>query len=222
MRSHVCVVFLLSFFIVFCYCVTLRCVCRMLLVDLNLAVCERSWFWTDFGFTFDCLGIHLSSNWLKYFVQVSWTRVNSYTQNAGQTQDKRKALLESHPDEKLSFRWRSSLRLSLKDILNAVDTGAEFAWRKKLWFEIGKTEVEETLKNCSSNCLLPFFKSCGKEGFESQILEVLDQGTCNCRLLAIHIFSTPGFFEREAKKKLERQKKKETREKKMAAWKVEN
>lgn len=81
-----------------------------------------------------------------------------------------------------SFRWRSSLRLSLKDILNAVDTGSEFAWRKKLWFEIGKTEVEGTLKNCNSNCLVPFFKSCGKEGFESQILEVLDQGTCNCRL----------------------------------------
>lgn len=81
-----------------------------------------------------------------------------------------------------SFRWRSSLRLSLKDILNAVDTGSEFAWRKKLWFEIGKTEVEGTLNNCSSNCLVPFFKSCGKEGFESQILEVLDRGTCNCRL----------------------------------------
>lgn len=87
------------------------------------------------------------------------------------------------------FRWRSSLRLSLKDILNAMDTGAEFAWRKKLWFEIGKTEVEETLKNCSSNCLVPFFKSCGKEGFEAQILEVLDQGTLSCRLLAICRFT---------------------------------
>lgn len=76
-----------------------------------------------------------------------------------------------------NFRWRSSLRLSLKDILNAVDTSAEFAWRKKLWFEIGKTEVEETLKNCSSSCLVPFFKSCGKERYETQILEVLDQGT---------------------------------------------
>jgi len=86
------------------------------------------------------------------------------------------------PDQQKLNRWRSSLRLSLKDILNAVDTGSEFAWRKKLWFEIGKTEVEGTLKNCSSNCLVPFFKSCGKEGFESQILEVLDQGTCNCRL----------------------------------------
>ena len=85
--------------------------------------------------------------------------------------------LKSHPDKNLFFRWRSSLRLSLKDILNAVDTDAEFAWRKKLWFEIGKTEVEDTLKNCSSNCLVPFFKSCGKEGFEAQILEVLDQGT---------------------------------------------
>ena len=77
------------------------------------------------------------------------------------------------------IRWRSSLRLSLKDILNAVDMSAEFAWRKKLWFEIGKTEVEETLKNCESNCLVPFFKSCGKEGFAMQILEVLDEGKSN-------------------------------------------
>ena len=108
----------------------------------------------------------------------------------GQTQDKRKANTSKTQGKRgqvfltqvilmdiYSFRWRSSLRLSLKDILNAVDTGAEFAWRKKLWFEIGKTEVEETLKNCSSSCLVPFFKSCGKEGFEAQILEVLDQGT---------------------------------------------
>ena len=79
----------------------------------------------------------------------------------------------------LYIRWRSSLRLSLKDILNAVDMSAEFAWRKKLWFEIGKTEVEETLENCESNCLVPFFKSCGKEGFAMQILEVLDEGTHN-------------------------------------------
>ena len=87
--------------------------------------------------------------------------------------------LKNNHDQNLSFRWRSSLRLSLKDILNAIDTGAEFTWRKKLWFEIGKTEVEETLNNCSSNCLLPLFKSCGKEGFQTQILEVLDHGTCS-------------------------------------------
>ena len=79
----------------------------------------------------------------------------------------------------LYTRWRSSPRLSLKDILNAVDMSAEFAWRKKLWFEIGKTEVEETLKNCESNCLVPFFKSCGKEGFAMQILKFLDEGTHN-------------------------------------------
>nr|XP_058947524.1 L-fucose kinase-like [Pocillopora verrucosa] len=79
------------------------------------------------------------------------------------------------PDRQVLNRWRSSLRLSLKDILNAVDMSAEFSWRKKLWFEIGKTEVEETLKNCESNCLVPFFKSCGKEGFAMQILEVLDE-----------------------------------------------
>ncbi len=100
--------------------------------------------------------------------------------NTVKTKQSQFALLKSNRHRNSSFRWRSSLRLSLKDILSAVDTGAEFAWRKKLWFEIGKTEVEETLKNCSSNCLLPFFKSCGKEGFETQILEVLDQGTCNC------------------------------------------
>ena len=79
----------------------------------------------------------------------------------------------------LYTRWRSSPRLSLKDILNAVDMSAEFAWRKTLWFEIGKTEVEETLRNCESNCLVPFFKSCGKEGFARQILKLLDEGTHN-------------------------------------------
>ena len=73
-------------------------------------------------------------------------------------------------------RWRSSLRLSLEDIMRTIDTNAEFCWKKKLWFEIGKTEVVNTLTSCSSNCILPFFKSCAKEGFDSQILEVLDQG----------------------------------------------
>ena len=60
--------------------------------------------------------------------------------------------------------------------MRTIDTNAEFCWKKKLWFEIGKTEVVNTLTSCSSNCILPFFKSCAKEGFDSQILEVLDQG----------------------------------------------
>jgi len=60
--------------------------------------------------------------------------------------------------------------------MRTIDTNAEFCWKKNLWFEIGKTEVVNTLTSCSSNCILPFFKSCAKEGFDSQILEVLDQG----------------------------------------------
>ena len=60
--------------------------------------------------------------------------------------------------------------------MSTNDTRAEFSWKKKLWFDIGKSEVENTLRSCSSNCILPFFKSCAKEGFETQILEVLDQG----------------------------------------------
>ena len=60
--------------------------------------------------------------------------------------------------------------------MRTIETNAEFCWRKKLWFEIGKTEVVNTLTSCSSNCILPFFKSCAKEGFDAQILEVLDQG----------------------------------------------
>ena len=74
------------------------------------------------------------------------------------------------------FRWHSSLRLSLKEIMSSIDTSAEFSWKKKLWFDIGKTEVENTLRSCRSNCILPFFKSCVREGFQTQILEVLDQG----------------------------------------------
>ena len=74
------------------------------------------------------------------------------------------------------FRWRSSLRLSLKDIMSSIDMSAEFSWKKKLWFDIGKAEVENTLRSCRSNCILPFFKSCVREGFQTDILEVLDQG----------------------------------------------
>lgn len=60
--------------------------------------------------------------------------------------------------------------------MRTIDTNAEFCWKKNLWFEIGKTEVVNTLTSCSSNCVLPFFKSCAKEGFDAQILKVLDQG----------------------------------------------
>lgn len=74
--------------------------------------------------------------------------------------------MESYFDKYLFFRWCLLLRLLLKDILNVVDMGVEFVWRKKFWFEIGKIEVEEMFKNCSSNCFVFFFKSCGKEGFE--------------------------------------------------------
>lgn len=74
------------------------------------------------------------------------------------------------------FRWRSSLRLSLKDIMSSIDMSAEFSWKKKLWFDIGKAEVENTLRSCRSNCILPFFKNCVREGFQTEILEVLDQG----------------------------------------------
>ena len=64
----------------------------------------------------------------------------------------------------------------MKEILSLVDLTAEFEWKKKLWFDIGKAQVETTLRNCSNDCLLPFFKSCVKEEFEKHILEVLDQG----------------------------------------------
>ncbi|KAJ7382349.1 hypothetical protein OS493_035626 [Desmophyllum pertusum] len=74
--------------------------------------------------------------------------------------------------DNLIQRWRYSLRLSLKEILSLVDLTAEFEWKRKLWFEIGKAQVETTLRNCSNDCLLPFFKSCVKEEFEKHILEV--------------------------------------------------
>ena len=64
----------------------------------------------------------------------------------------------------------------MKELLSLVDLTAEFEWRKKLWFQIGKAQVENTLRNCRNDCLLPFFRSCAQEGFEKDILEVLDQG----------------------------------------------
>lgn len=74
--------------------------------------------------------------------------------------------------------------------MRTIDTNAEFCWKKNLWFEIGKTEVVNTLTSCSSNCVLPFFKSCAKEGFDAQILKVLDQGN----RIVVLFFSLLFFF----------------------------
>ena len=76
--------------------------------------------------------------------------------------------------------------------MRTIDTNAEFSWKKNLWFEIGKTEVVNTLTSCSSNCILPFFKSCAKEGFDAQILEVLDQG--NGSVVFFFLFFSFFFF----------------------------
>ena len=64
----------------------------------------------------------------------------------------------------------------MQEILSLIDLPAEFEWRNKLWFVIGKAQVENTLRNCTNDCLLPFFKGCVKEGFAKAVLEVLDQG----------------------------------------------
>ena len=74
------------------------------------------------------------------------------------------------------FRWRLSIRLSLQDILSLLDLNAEFDWKRRLWFEIGKAQAETTLRDCKNDCLLPFFRSCVQEGFAEDILKVLDQG----------------------------------------------
>ena len=74
------------------------------------------------------------------------------------------------------FRWRSAIRLSLQDILSLLDLNAEFDWKRRLWFEIGKAQAETTLRDCKNDCLLPFFRSCVQEGFAKDILKVLDQG----------------------------------------------
>ena len=79
------------------------------------------------------------------------------------------------------FRWRSAIRLSLQDILSLLDLNAEFDWKRRLWFEIGKAQAESTLRDCKNDCLLPFFRSCVQEGFAKDILKVLDQGNNRSR-----------------------------------------
>ncbi|CAH3175669.1 unnamed protein product, partial [Porites lobata] len=76
-------------------------------------------------------------------------------------------------------KWRSAIRLSLQDILSLLDLNAEFDWKRRLWFEIGKAQAESTLRDCKNDCLLPFFRSCVQEGFAKDILKVLDQVACS-------------------------------------------
>ncbi|XP_073233472.1 L-fucose kinase-like [Porites lutea] len=76
-------------------------------------------------------------------------------------------------------KWRLSIRLSLQDILSLLDLNAEFDWKRRLWFEIGKAQAETTLRDCKNDCLLPFFRSCVQEGFAKDILKVLDEVACS-------------------------------------------
>lgn len=75
--------------------------------------------------------------------------------------------------------WRYSWRLSLKEILDMIDVAGEFEWRRRLYFEVGKRRMNETLMTARDNCLLPFFKNCVVENYAIELLKELDKVACN-------------------------------------------
>ncbi|XP_028392765.1 L-fucose kinase-like [Dendronephthya gigantea] len=75
--------------------------------------------------------------------------------------------------------WRSSWRLSLKEILDAIDISAEFEWQRRLYYEVGRRRMKETLEGAKNNCLLPFFKNSVVENYGLELLKELDNVACN-------------------------------------------
>ncbi|CAD5120614.1 DgyrCDS9171 [Dimorphilus gyrociliatus] len=76
-------------------------------------------------------------------------------------------------------KWRQSWRLSLKDILMFVDVSSEFAWRRQVFSKVTEYKVEKTLSGKFDNGLGNLYISACIDGYEGQILNVLDSVAIN-------------------------------------------
>ncbi|XP_022083958.1 L-fucose kinase-like [Acanthaster planci] len=81
-------------------------------------------------------------------------------------------------DAGMLARWRLSWRLSFEDILSCVNLSAEFAWRRELFYGMGRHRVKDVLLAGDNQILMPFLRSAAVEGYAVQILETVDQGIC--------------------------------------------
>ncbi|CAH1780096.1 unnamed protein product [Owenia fusiformis] len=82
-------------------------------------------------------------------------------------------------DSNVLDRWRSSWRLSFEEILNFIDLQAEFQHRRKLFFEIAKIDIVNTLEGKNgadiNKGLCNVYASAVAEGLHFEVLETLDQ-----------------------------------------------
>lgn len=76
-------------------------------------------------------------------------------------------------------KWRQSWRLSLKDILTFVDVSSEFQWRSKVFSQVTEYKVERTLLDKLDNGLNNLYITACVDGYEGQILKVLDSVAIN-------------------------------------------
>ncbi|XP_064610503.1 L-fucose kinase-like [Liolophura sinensis] len=72
-------------------------------------------------------------------------------------------------------RWRSSWRISLHDIMSYGDIVEEFESRRRLFYEVSKREIENTLIYGLDNGFCCVYNSARVEGASADILETLDK-----------------------------------------------
>ncbi|XP_064640542.1 L-fucose kinase-like [Lineus longissimus] len=78
-------------------------------------------------------------------------------------------------DMEMLQRWRSSWRLSLKDILSFLGLENEFGKRSELGFEITKRIVKENLTQNGDYGLLNLYRTACLNGFQHELLALLDE-----------------------------------------------
>ncbi|ESO90992.1 hypothetical protein LOTGIDRAFT_217536 [Lottia gigantea] len=83
--------------------------------------------------------------------------------------------LDDDDGKSILNRWRSSWRLSFKELIQFTDYGAELEWRKNLFYTVSEHEIEQAMLSQEHKGFYKVYNSASKEGFAQNILEKLDR-----------------------------------------------
>ncbi|XP_005105725.1 L-fucose kinase [Aplysia californica] len=83
--------------------------------------------------------------------------------------------VEDDKEKSILKRWRESWRISLSDILKCTDIGAEFQWKRDLFFKIGAIDLEKTLNTQGNKGFCCLHNSASVEGYADSLLQTLDK-----------------------------------------------
>ncbi|WAR12484.1 FCSK-like protein, partial [Mya arenaria] len=84
-------------------------------------------------------------------------------------------VIQDSDDKHILRRWKSSWRLSLRDIQKLIDFEKEFNARRELFYTVGEFDLKRALLNQENKGFRAFYNSAVVEGYTQHVLGVLDE-----------------------------------------------